>query len=484
MKTKDRVRRWIVGLLLAVVGAQPAGAQSPATPAERSPILVTFDLHMDPMAAAGGTAAGWDLYRSWNDGALWLLSVTEPRGARLSFSCVGQYAEYALADAANSTPLLLRLYASGGSVGTHSHDFYQVGPFTWVSAGTSCTQAEAEQVWASDVGMVDRLVGQALGLTDPAAIRAVNNLRGTHVPSSAAERYPLFQEYGYVISQAGPAEDFAGLFDHYMYHPFRPSTANELAEDRAGPVIMTQAGPVLGSSGVHKGVYQDMTLPRVQARFVAEVLNWLADARGSAPDRVWCFGWGSHGSDVTPTGTTRAVAESMLDWLGAHFIGRRIGGSVLARYGSYAEEGAAYQAWEASHPDLASRSYPSRVRDWSLYPWLVPVAAHLWGATWVAAVRDDDTVAVHQLQAPASLGGPYPIVVAFPTGTTPPRIDLSSLDAGAWVRVNPATGAQGVQPAAAAAVPRAGAIFVPARACPSLEEQKRRIDVAYPVVLR
>ncbi len=483
MRPATRFRMFSIALTAWMGLASPAYPQEPASRPARSPILVTFDLHMDPMGGAGDDARGWAMYDLWSEGATWLLGVTEPRGARLSFSTVGQFAEYCLADPDGAFPMIERLHESGGSIGTHSHDFVRLGEFAWSPLGANPTAEEIERLWADDVGMVDELVRQALHVADP-QVRGINNLRGTHQPSDAADRYALCEEYGFELSQSGPTEDFAGLFQHYMYHPFRSSTDNELAEDRSGPVIMTHAGPVLGSLGVHKGIQQDMTLPKMQARFLAEALNWIYETRTGQPDRVWCYGWGSHGSDVSVSGDSRALVEPWLDWLEAHFIGRRIAGSVIARYSSYHEEGRKYRTWEAANPDLSGRGYPSREREWSLYPWLAPVAAHLWDASYVSALRDDAAVQVHRLQASESLNGPYAIVVAFPCAGGRVAVDLSAVDGSPWVRINPSSGAQTVWPATSVPVPPMGAILIPSASCPSLDEQKARIEAAYPVELR
>ncbi len=451
----------------------PARAQETSAP-ERSPILVTFDLHMDPMGA--NEQIGRRLYDQWTEATEWLLETVDRHGARLSFTMVGQYAEFALEDRDRSFPIVRRLYESGGSVGTHSHDWVREDEFRWRSAGRG--GSSASQVWADDVGAVDRLVAEVFDLEDPAAIRAINNLRGTHVPSDARERYALFQKYGIEVSQAGPGEDFVGLFDHYLFHPFRSSAANELAEDRDGPVILTQAGPVLGQVGVHKGIEQDMSLPRVQARFLGEVLNWLHDARTGAPDRVWCFGWAVHGSDVTASGVSRKHVEPLLAWLEANFMDRRIGGFELARFSSYHEEADAYRAWETANPDLASKAYPSTKRDWSVYPWLAPVAAYLFDADYVETIQAGRSVQAHRLASGDLLGDVHPIVVLLPDGEGATTADLSAIDAADWMAIDTATGEARKVEAGKVPVAPAGSIAVPAASHVTLDEQKARIDSA------
>ncbi|MBI2303105.1 MAG: hypothetical protein HYU66_29710 [Armatimonadetes bacterium] len=445
----------------------------------RSPILITFDLHMDPLGGIPDPVLRDRVFREWCAAAAWLLDQTEPRGAKLSFSMVGEFAERCLANPEATFPLLKRLYDSGGSLGTHSHTWIRQAPFVWIDMLGRPGDEPGRQVWKDDVGLVDELVARLYDLKDPAKIRGINNLRGSHLPADPRAWQTLARDYGFRIVQAGPGEDFAGLFGHYLYHPFRPSAALGIAEDRHAPAVLTQAGPVLGQVAVHKNVPQDMRLERLQAQFLGEVLNWLHDAETDAPDRVWCFGWGTHGSDVAPRGVSRKVVGPALDWFDRYFVGRSLGGRVVARYGSYRDEAAAYEAWEPAHPDTPSRSYPARERDWSLYPWLVPVAAYLWDATYSAAVRADEKLQAHRLLAPQKLGGPYPIVVAFPVGPGPVELDLTAVQGGEWQSIDPASGQPAPVPAGAAPVSVAGALFVPAASYRPLADQERAIDAAY-----
>ncbi len=445
---------------------------------ERSPILVTFDLHMDPIATGTNVSQRQAYVQAEVEASEWLLDQTEPRGAKLSFTMGGDFAEMCLLDPDGTYPLLRRLYESGGSIGTHSHDQYRSAAYTWrpISGDTAENVARA---WADHVGLVDQVVGELYGDVDAGAPRSVNNLRGSHIPSDATERLALCEEYGFDASQPGPTEDFYAIFNHYMIHPFRSSVDNELDVDADGPVIALHAGPVLGSNDVHKGTVQDMSESVVKGRFLLTLLNWLHDAKAGEIDRVWMYGWGCHGTDIEETGVTRSLVVPMLDWFETYFVGKTIQGRVLAKYGSYREAIEAQKDWETANPDASARAYASRTRDWTLYPWLVPTAAYLWDAEYVSALRSDSAVQVHRLNAPAELGG-YPIVVAFPVGSRVPSIDLSSIDSGAWARIDPATAATKVVSTTSAKVPMEGAIFVRRSDLVTLDEQKSLIESAYP----
>ncbi len=445
---------------------------------ERSPILITFDLHMDPIPLGPNVSQRQAYVDAEIEAADWLLDETGSRGAKLSFTMGGDFAEMCLLDPDGTYPTLRRLYESGGSIGTHTHDQYRSAAYTWrmISGDTAENGA---RVWADHVALVDQVVSDLYGDVDAGAPRSVNNLRGTHVPSKASDRLALYEEYGFDACQPGPTEDFYAIFNHYMIHPFRSSTENELDVDEDGPVIALHAGPVLGSNDVHKGTVQNMSVEVVKARFLLTVLNWLHDAKTSEIDRVWMYGWGCHATDVEETGITRALVAPMLDWMETYFVGKTIQGRTLAKYGSYREAIEAQKEWEAANPGAQARAYGSRTRDWTLYPWLVPTAAYLWGAEYDSTLRSDSAVQVHRLDAPAELGG-YPIVVAFPVGSRIPSIDLSSIDSGAWVRIDPATGTSKFVTTTSAKVPFEGAIFVRRADLVSLDEQKSLIETAFP----
>ncbi|MBM3501955.1 MAG: hypothetical protein FJX74_25150 [Armatimonadetes bacterium] len=462
--------------LLAVLGAaSPQGEAVDGQP----PILVTFDAHADPMQAFPAPIRE-RIYVQWRDALNWLLDETEPRGAKVSFSSVGEFIEYCVQDDPAGLDLLRRLYASGGTLGTHTHDEMHFGRHDWRPVGFQASLELSERVWQDSIEMLDYAVTRALGITDPAEVRKVNCLRGSHVPADGAAFRELMARYGMTIHQAGPGEDMAGLFHHYLFHPYRESFDNPLAEDRTSPVILTQAGPVLGAKAVHKGVEQDMSLPRVQSLFLQEVLNWLHAATTGTGEQVWCFGWAVHAADIAPgRGVSRPWVRPTLDWFDEHFIGKPIGGQVVAQYGSYADEARAYLDWEQAHPDAPVPGYPLRERDWDRYPFLLPPTVYLWDARWEKAVRSDDRGQVHLLAAGEGIGGPYPLVVALPAGVEALEADLSPVDPGEWMRIDPASG-DATRVAAECEVSGSGAILVPAEHYRSTAELMARIDAKFP----
>jgi hypothetical protein len=466
---------WRLGLALALAPL-PASAQNVAA---RSPILVTFDAHADPMQAFPAPIRE-RVYVEWRDALNWLLDETEPRGAKVSFSSVGEFIEFCVQDEPKGPDLLRRLQASGGTLGAHTHREMHFGRHDWRDIPADASPELVERVWKDSVEMLDYAVTQALGITDPAEVRKVNCLRGSHVPESGAAFREMMERYGMTIHQAGAGEDMAGLFHHYLYHPYRESFDNPLAEDRTSPVILTQAGPVLGSTAVHKGVPQDMRLPRVQAMFLQGVLNWLHAATTGAEDQVWCFGWAVHAADIVPQrGVSREWVKPALDWFDEYFIGKPIGGCAVAQYASYADEAQAYLAWEKAHPNTPVPCYPLRERAWDQYPFLRAPAVYLWDAEWVRALRADEQGQVHLLSAGQGIGGPYHVIVALPAGGEGFDADLSSVDPGEWMLIDPASG-DATKVRGQCEVRPNGAILVPAARCRSLTDLMTAIDAAFP----
>jgi hypothetical protein len=443
-----------------------------------SPILVTFDCHADPLNALPLQLRPV-VYREWRDAIAWLLDQTDPRGAKVSFCCVGEFAEYCLEDEAG-LDLLRRLYRSGGSIGTHNHFECHVGPHDWRNLDPWASPGEVGRLWRDNVDAVDAAVAKVLDTDDPVRIREVNNLRGSHLPSDGRQFQALMKQFGFTIHQAGPGEDFAGLFHHYLFHPYRESAENAMAEDPQSPVILTQAGPVLGANSVHKGIPQDMTRPSVQAKFLMEALNWAhAVARGDS-DRVWCFGWAVHAADISPgRGISRNSVKPILDWFDEYFVGRRIGGSVVAKYGSYTEEAAAHLAWEKARPGERVPAYPYRERDWTRYPYLLAPGVYLWDARYVKPIVADERGQAHLLAAGPVLGGPYGVVVALPARAKGFVLDLTDLGESSWMVVDPATG-RAQESGPKAQVGREGAILVSARRYLTMQQAMAAIDGAFP----
>lgn len=427
---------FLLALALQLVGAAkgPSGAAA-TTP----PIQIIIDMHADPMF--GPVPAQATAYLQWLDASNWVLDVADLHGAKVSFLSTGQFMEWVLEDPAAGHPLMQRLYGSGGQLGTHSHSKMRFGYKDWRDVGPNPSEAVILQAWADHIGAVEAVITAALGVSDPAAITAVDCVRGSHIPSDDALRIQMMADHGFTIHQQGPDEEFYVYFQHYVMNPYRPSGTHMLTHDPAGPVVLSPTATVLGLEQIHFGILQDTRLPAMQARFLLELINWLHDVHVAGSDRVWTYGWGSHCSDHLPGQPTRAALEPMLAWLDEHFVGQPAGGQTAAAYSSMTESRDAYLTWEAAHPGDTSFSYPASATDWELYPYLAPVATYLARARYDSALAPIGTVRWHTLTADSISGGPFPLYVLYTTDGVPMNVDLSTeLGAANLTMVDPVSG--------------------------------------------
>ena len=442
----------LTALCLVVWYADPAMAVQP--------IMVLIDLHADPFF--GAPTIQQQVFRDWVDATNWTLDTADAHGAKISFLCGGDFAEWVIEDPARGNPLLQRLYASGGQLGTHSHDQVRFATHDWRSLPPNPTPPQALQLWNNHVGQVNAAITAALGVSGGPQLAAINCSRGSHVPSDNAFRLQLMSDFGFTGHQQGPDEALYSYFRHYPMNPYRPSGANMLQHDPNGPVVISPFGPVLGKNEVHFGINQDMRTPAVQARFLLELLNWLHDVHVGGTQRVWVTGWGSHSADMLVGTPTRTEFPVMLDWLTTHFVGQPIGGNIAAQFAGVPAARDAYLAWEAAHPGEVSFSYAATTTDWNQYPYLVPAVRYLTEAWYEVPMSGVGTVRWHRLTASASAGGPYSLYVAYTTDGMAATVDLSAaLGAGEIAAVNPASGSARRYPTTSITVATIGTILVP-----------------------
>lgn len=449
---------YLLPSVLIIFFAVPFGVPGRAAAVE--PILVLIDLHADPFF--GIPAVQQTVFRDWVDASNWALDTADAHGAKISFLFGGDFAEWVLEDPARGNPLLQRLYAGGGQLGTHSHDQVRFATHDWRSLPPNPTPLQALQLWNNHVGRVNAAITAALGVSGGPQLAAINSSRGTHVPSDDAFRLQLMSDFGFTIHQQGPDEEFYAYFRHYPMNPYRPSSAGMLQHDPNGPVVLSPFGPVLGKNDVHFGISQDMRRPAVQARFLLQLLNWLYDVQVAGTQRVWVTGWGSHCHDMLTGTPTRTEFPIILDWLTTHFVGQSVGGNIAAQFAGVPAARDAYLAWEAAHPGEVSFSYPASTTDWNEYPYLVPAVRYLTEAWYEEAMAAVGTVRWHRMTASASAGGPYSLYVAYTTDGIAATVDLSSaLGAGEIAVVNQVSGAVRVYATSAVVVPSLGAILAP-----------------------
>jgi len=438
--------------LLLLAGLPMAAAD------ESPPVQIIMDLHMDPMNAIPLQMRP-QVYQNWRDAATWYMDASDARGAKLTFLSVGEYMEYTLADPA-SWPLLKRL-AAGGSIGTHSHLEKKYGTHDWRNLPPNAPLQVIIEMWNDHVGAVDAVLTAALGINDPKELRALNNIRGSHLPSDDTQRIELMRQFGFTMHQQGPDEQFFAYFKHHPMNPYRPSGSHFLTHDPNGPVIDSPFGPVLGRNDVHFGIQQDMRLPAMKTRFLLCLFNWLDDVFVAKTGRVWDYGWGAHGSDIVPGQPTRAAVEPMLDWLKQNFVDQTVSGRQALAFSSARTSRDLYLAWEAAHPGSVSFSYPDTKTNWALYPYLLPVARYLVDGQYDSGVSVG-SVRLHKVIAAPGIGGPYDLYVAYPSGASPIVADLSSvLGPGPIVAANPHTGLAPPVATNQVAVPVTGVLLLP-----------------------
>ncbi len=440
-------------LILATAAAIPAadGDQPP-------PIQIIFDLHADPFPQVPLDTRA-DIYVQWRDAARWALGVCAARGARISFLCAGEFAEFALDDPDDGWPLFADMAASGDTIGVHSHKEWQVAPHDWPQLTGTPPPEIVVAAWDDAVGAVDAVVSAALGISDPDELRQIVNSRGSHLPSDDTQRIDLMGDYGFTIHQQGPEEEFFAYFGHYVLNPYRPAGWHFLEHDPAGPVVDSPTGSGLGKAGIHFDIYQDYRLPAAKAHFLLEVLNWLDDAYVAGTGRVWSFGWGLHTADILPGEPQRDAVEPMLDWLKDNFVDTTISGLQVAEFSSSAQSRDRYLEWETAHPGRVPFSYVPRETSWAHYPYLEPVARYLVGAQHVEII-DLPGVRIHRLAASDALGG-FPIFVAYPLAAATEAVDVSALFAEPMVgRVCPRTGLAPLVDATDVDIPATGVILV------------------------
>ena len=450
MKLKSRI---VVALFVVSMSAPLACAGDPA------PIHVISEVHCAPMSGFS-VEAQEDVYNEWVSAVTLGLDDIEALGGRLSYLSTGQFMEWVLERPTTGLPLMQRLYASGGQLGTHMHSKRRASLFNWVPADTS-TIPNIQAMWDDHIGLVDTVINVGLGITDPTEVRVVNSLLGTHEPSDNELRMNLMGANGFVGHEQGPCEEFFVYFNHYAMNPWRPSGVQFLEHDPDGHVVLVPFGPGLGKHAVHFGILQDMRLPAVQARFLLEILNWLDDAHIAHTGKVWVSGWGAHCHDLMAGTETREAWIPTFSWFNEYFVDVLVGGSIAATFSTIPDAREAYLNWETAHPGETSFDYPELGTDWQKYPYLVAAARYLVDARLAASLPAVGDVQLHRLVGSAE-DDPHVMYVAYVSGSDGATEDLSRHISETTIAVvNPRIGTWDIVPTTAVPIPVEGVILVP-----------------------
>ncbi len=435
----ELVHRSVVALLLTL----PAAAQ-------QGPIRLHFDMHVDPLPQIPlpQKRAVYDLRVSNME---WVLDQVEPLDVDIAFLAVGEFGEFIVDEGPSSAgaAVLRRLYDAGGQIGSHSHSEWRTGTFQWPSVPPAPTLDECRQSWQHNLDWIDAAIDAAYGGSPPEPVAGINATKGAHLPSNESDYHTLMGEFGLEVREPGPEEDYYGWYNHHIWHPYRPSTANYMAEDLDASFVQVTQGSVIGIAGIHHGVMQDMTAPSVKRQFLQLYVNWRFRDRTGAEEKVWCWGWGSHAQDFDLGSVSRADMVDVVSWLDAHFASRtEPTGSDTMVWSTHQATRDAYHAWEAAHPGVSSFSFDSLTVDWDEYPWLRPVAEEMAQFDWAADLSLGDGVEAYLM---ADESGDAAVVAWSDSGDA--VVDLS-----AWV--GPAVRVVGLETGALYAVNNPGAVEV------------------------
>lgn len=330
------------------------------------PLLVTFDLHADPLPQAQSVDQRKATYRQWLTNAGWLLDAVEPYNARVSFLSTGEFLEFCLEDPDRDTacfPVLQRLYASGGVFGTHSHLEWHRGLHDWPDFTGAVTEDDITRNWDDAKAMVDQAITVGLGVADPAARAAINTVRGSHLPEGTDAINALMVSSGFTIREGGIEQELVKYFGHIPFNPYRPGACN-LCEDPSRSWMNLPQSTVLGQIGEHYGIWQDGSAGRKQAEILQALVNMRIHSQSGGGEKVWQYGWGVHNSDFDPGRPARDAVQALVPWISSELVPR--GEAVFA---SYPEARDAFEAWEAAHPGESSFSYAGTAADYSRYPY-------------------------------------------------------------------------------------------------------------------
>jgi len=325
--------------------ALAAAAQS------QGPINLHFDLHVDPLPQVP-LPQKRAVYELRTDNIEWVLDQTEPLGVAIAFLSVGEYGELVIDEGpgGDGSLALQRLYATGGQIGSHSHREWRVAPFSWPDVPPDPTLDQCRQSWQDNVDWVNAAVTFAFGGSPPDDLAAINAVKGAHLPPTEPGYHALMAEFGLEVREPGPEEDYYGWYDHHIWHPFRPSETNYMGEDLSAPFVQVTQGSVIGLAQVHHGVFQDMTAANVKRQLLQLYVNWRWRDRTGQPEKVWCWGWGSHAKDFDPGSASRDALLEVLPWLESRFAHRvEPTGSRAMHWSTHQQTRDDYLAWEAAH---------------------------------------------------------------------------------------------------------------------------------------
>lgn len=322
-----------------------APSEGPRT--EEPPIRVLFVIHAEPDV---GDA---ERYAERRDELAQVADLAESYGLRLTVLLSGPHAEWAVDQGDES--FYVDLQQRGHEIGSHTHPVYFVEHNNW-AVGDIFEPGMAGQQWSDHRGWVDQVV-------DP----ATNTTISAYAPM--AQMPSLMTGHGFTLdlaSVAATAPDGSSReavaweqLGHHPHHPYRPADraveGAELAGDPGAPYLTVGHAAQVGRALAHGGPCLAADYIRI---FDQTVDRWTAHQRAEAQDGedlVWVFGllhhlgeWDEHGAELETV--LRHLQDTALEQTSAE-------GNVIATGATAQEVAAAYEAWEADHPDAAGFSF-------------------------------------------------------------------------------------------------------------------------------
>jgi len=440
MATSVSIGSTTISAASGIISGSTTLAVTAAAVAAQPTINISMDLHCDPLNQQLPLDQRRVFFHRQLANTKWLLDLLEPYGVKVSFLAVGECYEFCTEESEQAAclPLLTRLQASGGILGTHQHADYSRGVHDWptiANAYTNPDPADVRKVWDSGKQFTDQAVRLTLGITDPAAIAAVNTAAESH--AQLTDPNQLMEEYGYTVREGGADQIMASFFNHVPWNPFRPGQT-AISEDLATQFVTVPQGMVVGHTGPHLGLWQDGTSARKKAEFLQIYANWKERNRTGVMPKVWSFGWGVHTQDLDSGSESRAAIVDLIPWLRDEFVSKADAtGKPPAKFASYLDIRDEYLAWEAAHPGISSFNCLATSTDYTKYPYLA------WANHYMRFARLDSRLTasgadVFLLKAgDYSVTTPttYPFVLAS-AASSPTSVDLSAtLGAGTLKRI-------------------------------------------------
>ena len=349
----------------------------------QSALLITFDFHWDPYTAINHIPSNElrkKKYEARFAASKWLMdNIADKYGAKISFLSSGEPFEMCLHEKYRQDcfELMRRFYKSGNMISSHSHAEVFKSSYNWTPLNEwNTTESESSQVWDDVNYFARQVISQALGVTNPDQITAINTANMSHVPSTQVETKALnkkLEDYGYTIKEGGGNDQtLIPLFGHTPFSIYKPGDDCQLCEDLNKKFVVIPQGPPIGLISDHFGF---KAFNGTAERKKVEILQALVNRRlfSLNPDkgaRVWSYGWGLHGFQLVENyqdDACRSGLQDLIPWIDQQKSDRDI-----MKFASYVEARDQYKEWETANPETSSFNYPEaelQETNYDYYPY-------------------------------------------------------------------------------------------------------------------